>query len=45
MFMRWPLDHVYVSGEFRVAGLERLLAGGSDHFPIFVRLVLTEQPS
>ncbi len=37
---RWPLDHVYVSEEFRVLELERLGRFGSDHFPIFVRLAL-----
>ena len=40
--MRWPLDHVYVSDEFRVANFRRLDAFGSDHFPIYVELVLTE---
>ncbi len=37
---RWPLDHVYVSGEFSVMELERLSGFGSDHFPIYVSLVL-----
>lgn len=38
--MRWPLDHVFVTKEFRVAELERLPKIGSDHFPIYVELVL-----
>ena len=38
--MRWPLDHVYASGEFQVATFQRLGEFGSDHFPIFVELVL-----
>jgi endonuclease/exonuclease/phosphatase (EEP) superfamily protein YafD len=38
--MRWPLDHVYVSEEFRVKSFERLGAFGSDHFPIYVELAL-----
>ncbi len=33
-FMRWPLDHVFISDEFRVRHLERLPNVGSDHFPI-----------
>lgn len=37
---RWPLDHVYASEEFRVVVIERLPGFGSDHFPIFVSLVL-----
>lgn len=39
-FMRWPLDHVYVTKEFTLNKLERLTAIGSDHFPILVELVL-----
>ena len=38
--MKWPLDHVFVTGEFRLKRLERLPNIGSDHFPIFVELVL-----
>ncbi len=38
--MRWPLDHVYVSEEFKVVSFERLSHFGSDHFPIYVELVL-----
>ncbi|RDV12963.1 hypothetical protein DXT99_22100 [Pontibacter diazotrophicus] len=38
--LRWPLDHVYVSGEFRVVDFERLPPFGSDHFPIYVELVM-----
>lgn len=37
---RWPLDHVYVSDQFRVLEFRRLPGFGSDHFPIFVELVL-----
>ncbi len=35
-FLRWPLDHVFVSDHFRVKRVERLPNVGSDHFPIFV---------
>ena len=37
-FLRWPLDHVFVTEEFAVVELERLRDVGSDHFPIYVRL-------
>ena len=37
-FLRWPLDHVFVSAHFQVVKMERLPYVGSDHFPIFVRL-------
>ena len=40
MLMRWPLDHVYVTKEFKLKKLERLTNIGSDHFPIYVELVL-----
>ena len=39
-FMRWPLDHFFVTEEFKVKNLERLPDVGSDHFPILVELAL-----
>ncbi|MFD2515200.1 endonuclease/exonuclease/phosphatase family protein [Pontibacter locisalis] len=42
ILFRYPLDHVYVSEEFRVLEMERLPKFGSDHFPILVKLHLTE---
>ena len=38
--MRWPLDHFFVTKEFRLVTLERQPSIGSDHFPIYVKLVL-----
>jgi hypothetical protein len=35
-FLRWPLDHVFVSDPFLLRSLKRLPAFGSDHFPIFI---------
>lgn len=40
VLMKWPLDHVFVTEEFRLKRLERLPNIGSDHFPLFVELVL-----
>ncbi|MDY7394981.1 endonuclease/exonuclease/phosphatase family protein [Aureibaculum sp. 2210JD6-5] len=40
--MKWPLDHVLVTKEFELKKLERLSKIGSDHFPIYVELVLKE---
>lgn len=37
-FLRWPLDHVFVSTHFRLRRLRRLPNCGSDHFPILVEL-------
>lgn len=37
---RWPLDHVYVTDEFKLSEISRLPEFGSDHFPILVELGL-----
>lgn len=34
-FMRWPLDHFFVSSEISVVKLQRLDHFDSDHFPLF----------
>jgi len=39
-FIRWPLDHFFVSTHFQVLEIKRLGHIGSDHFPVFTRLVL-----
>ena len=36
--MRFPLDHVFHSNDFRLVSLQRLENIGSDHFPIFIEL-------
>ncbi|MBO0935405.1 endonuclease/exonuclease/phosphatase family protein [Fibrella sp. HMF5335] len=43
-FLRWPLDHVFVSHHFRLRTLRRLPNCGSDHFPILVSLVYHPDP-
>lgn len=40
---RWPLDHIFCSGHFRVCQMRRLRAIGSDHFPIAIDLHLAPQ--
>ena len=40
-FIRFPLDHAFVSRHFRVAAFEVLPHMGSDHFPVFARLTLS----
>ncbi|GHB60804.1 endonuclease/exonuclease/phosphatase family protein [Persicitalea jodogahamensis] len=40
LLLRWPLDYIYVSPEFKVLEVERLDDFGSDHFPYYARLVL-----
>lgn len=38
--IRWPLDHLFHSADFRLAAMHRLPACGSDHFPVMFDLVL-----
>ncbi len=40
ILLRWPLDHIFVTEEFKLKKLERLAKIGSDHFPIFAELEL-----
>ncbi|GAB3510664.1 endonuclease/exonuclease/phosphatase family protein [Spirosoma knui] len=43
-FLRWPLDHVFVSHHFQLETLQRLPNCGSDHFPILVSLIYAPTP-
>ncbi len=36
--MRWPLDHIFFSEEFRLDRLKRMGFIGSDHFPMLIEL-------
>ncbi len=36
--LRWPLDHIFFTEDFRLVRLERMGFIGSDHFPIMVDL-------
>lgn len=40
-YLRWPLDHTFVSNHFRVHEVKRLGPVGSDHFPVLFHLVLS----
>lgn len=41
-FIRWPLDHLFHSAEFRLKDMRRLDSCGSDHFPVLFDMVLCE---
>ncbi|WP_020214933.1 endonuclease/exonuclease/phosphatase family protein [Flavobacterium rivuli] len=36
--MRFPLDHAFISTDFKLKGMKRLSNFDSDHFPIFISL-------
>lgn len=42
-WLRFPLDHIFCSNDFKLALLHRLPAVGSDHFPMLVGLVYDPQ--
>ena len=41
--LRWPLDHIFHSEHFSIVHIERLPTIGSDHFPLYTRLLYTPQ--
>lgn len=40
--LHWPLDHFFVTPQFRVVSLTRPPAVGSDHFPMLVEISLSK---
>ena len=40
--LRFPLDHIFHSGEFQLVNFHRCQYIGSDHFPLFATLQFTE---
>lgn len=40
--LRWPLDHLFASWHWQVVGMDRLGDVGSDHFPMFYTMCLTD---
>jgi len=43
--LRWPLDHMFVTSHFELMQIDLLPDIGSDHFPIFFRLCLKDDPA
>lgn len=42
-FLRWPLDHFFVSSHFRLLNMKVEKPVDSDHFPISISLVLSQE--
>ncbi|CAM3948568.1 endonuclease/exonuclease/phosphatase family protein [Flavobacterium antarcticum] len=42
-FLRFPLDHAFISTDWKVKQIRRLENSGSDHFPIFISLQYEKQ--
>ena len=42
-FLRWPLDHIFVTPHFELVALRRMPHVGSDHFPMYYELALTDR--
>ena len=40
-WMRWPLDHLFHDAQFRLLDMRREAHIGSDHFPMYFKLLLT----
>lgn len=43
-FLRWPLDHVFLSPHFRLLDIKRLPYYGSDHFPMYLMVNYEPRP-
>ena len=43
-FLRWPLDHLFVTPHFDLVAIDRLPDVGSDHFPMRFKLCLGSPP-
>ncbi|WP_294825156.1 endonuclease/exonuclease/phosphatase family protein [uncultured Flavobacterium sp.] len=37
-FLRFPLDHAFISADFKLVGMKRLKNFKSDHFPIYIHI-------
>ncbi len=40
-WMRWPLDHLFHDAQFRLLEMRRETKIGSDHFPMYFKLLMT----
>jgi len=44
-FLRFPLDHAFISTDFKLKGMRRLSNFNSDHFPIYINLQYEKKAS
>jgi endonuclease/exonuclease/phosphatase (EEP) superfamily protein YafD len=44
-FLRFPLDHAFISTDFKLKGIKRLSNFNSDHFPIYINLQYEKKAS
>lgn len=42
-FLRWPLDHIFLTPQFQIISMKRLPFFGSDHFPMLYDLALVPE--
>lgn len=42
-FLRFPLDHAFISTDFKLNAIKRLNNFGSDHFPIYISIQYEEE--
>ncbi len=42
VFLRWPLDHLFHDARFQLVSMKRVSNIGSDHFPMFFKLALSD---
>lgn len=45
LLLRWPLDHLFISDDFRYGSMERGRNVGSDHFPFIATIYLEKEGS
>ncbi|SMO76314.1 Uncharacterized conserved protein YafD, endonuclease/exonuclease/phosphatase (EEP) superfamily [Saccharicrinis carchari] len=43
LLLRWPLDHIFHSNDFKLIAMERQKNIGSDHFPIYSKLLYSSK--
>lgn len=45
LFLRWPLDHIFHTDDFKLIIMKRLGNVGSDHFPVYSKFQFKPAPA